>query len=294
MRLPPLTALRAFEAAARAESFTLAAQELCVTTGAVSRQVRLLESHLGAQLFARQHRKVVLTLAGQRYQEVIAKVFAELSEAGEALERDAHSALVRIDCVPTLAMHWLMPLLAGYHEEHPNVRVEVKTSLGPVDLSTPFDLAIRRDPRHFSGLPGVPFMTEWCTPICGRNFAKKHDLSTVEKMLHAPTIRIRAREDLWPAWTRKFGLPAPAVSQRLTLDHTFAALQAAEDNLGVVVIPSVFVNKYLSSGRLVAPFPDMIVETGKYFLLTRPDVTMDAVAHVRSWLIGQGLSSQNA
>lgn len=291
MALPPLTALRAYEAAARHESFTLAAQELCVTTGAVSRQVRLLEAHLGVALFARHHRKVLLTLAGQRYLDVVGRVFAELTEAGEMLAHDARSRLVRIDCVPTLAMHWLMPRIAAYHEAHPATRVDVKTGVGPLDLSLPFDLAIRRDPRHFSGLPAAPFMAEWSIPICSRDFARRHDLSNVDAMLGAPTIRIRSREDLWPTWVRKFGLAAPAASRRLTVDHTFAALQAAEDGLGAVVIPLVMARKHLESGRLFAPFPDMRAESGKYFMLTRSASVTDAVSGVLAWLEEQGAAN---
>lgn len=287
MRLPPLTALRAFEAAARAESFTLAAHELCVTTGAVSRQMRLLESHLGVQLFARHHRKVVLTLAGQRYLEVVGRAFAELGAAGEALERSERQALVRIDCVPTLSMYWLMPRLAAYRERHPEIAVDTTTGLGPLDPGASFDLAIRRDPRHFSGLEAAPLMTEWCTPVCSRGFAERHRLSSAEDLLRAPAIRIRARDDLWPTWTRKFRLAAPPAASALILDHTFAALQAAEDGLGVAVLPLIFVQKQVAAGRLFAPFPGMLAESGEYFVLARAG-SEGAAAGLRAWLLEQG------
>ena len=291
MRLPPLTALRAFEAAARHESFTLAAQSLCVTTGAVSRQVRLLESHLGTELFTRHHRKVRLTLAGRRYLEVVGRVFAELVEAGETLAHDAQGALVRIDCVPTLAMHWLMPRLAAFHEAHPDIRVDVATATGPIDVSASFDLAIRRDPRHCSGLPGTQFMTEFCTPVCSKAFSERQDWAGVEDMLRAPTIRIRSRDDLWPTWSRAFGLRMPLASKRLMVDHTFAALQAAEDGLGAVVVPVLLARRQLDSGRLIAPFADLLAESGNYFLLARSACTAQAVSQVRTWLIGQGRGS---
>lgn len=288
MRLPPLTALRAFEAAARHESFTLAARDLCVTTGAVSRQVRLLESHLGVQLFTRHHRKVLLTLAGRRYLDVVGRVFAELADAGEALAHDAQGALVRIDCVPTLAMHWLTPRLAAFHEASPDIRVDVTTATGPIDVPGPFDLAIRRDPRHFSGLSAVPFMTEFCTPVCSPVFAHRQDLSDVDNMLGGPTIRIRAREDLWPTWTRAFRLKAPSASKRLVVDHTFAALQAAEDGLGAAVVPLLLARRHLESGRLIMPFAALLAASGNYSLLSRPACDEEAVGHVRTWLLEQG------
>lgn len=285
MRLPPLPALRAFEAAARHGSFTLAAQELCVTTGAVSRQVRLLERHLEMPLFARHHRKVVLTAAGQRYRQTVSTMFAELIEAGAALARDAQQTTIRIDCVPTLAMYWLTPRLADYHGAHPGIRIDTTTGLGPLDPAAPFDLAIRRDPRHFAGLHATPFMQEHCAPLCSAGFAARHDLSSPENMLRAPTVGIRAREDLWQTWSKRHGLRAPPPARQLTLDHTFAALQAAEDGLGVVMAPTLFAQRQLAAGRLLAPFPGMAVESGRYYLLTR---TVDAYAGLRAWLLRQG------
>ncbi|MCG5075062.1 LysR substrate-binding domain-containing protein [Paraburkholderia tagetis] len=305
MRLPPLTSLRAFEAAARFASFTLAAQELYVTTGAISRQVKLLEAHLGVQLFVRHHRKVALTAAGQRYVSAVSRIFAELSEAGEALGRETQQALVRLDCVPTLSMYWLTPRLAEYREQRPDIRIESTTSVGPVDVAVPFDLAIRRDPRHFAGLAATAFMTEWSMPLCSREFAHKHGLisqeqspegspeKSPEKMLRGPTIHIRAREDLWPTWTRHFGLAATAPSKRMTLDHTFAALQAAEDGIGAVVMPLLFARKQLSSGRLFAPFPEMLAESGKYYVLTRADDETTSIKAVKAWLLEQGEQSKN-
>jgi LysR family transcriptional regulator, glycine cleavage system transcriptional activator len=293
MRLPPLTALRAFDAAARSSSFTLAAEELCVTTGAVSRQIRLLESHLGVALFTRHHRRVILTLAGEHYASAVARVFAELAEAGDALGRDTRQALVRINCVPTLSMYWLTPRLARYRTEHPDTRIEITTSLGPVDPAGAFDLAIRRDTRHFSGLSSEPFMTEWCMPLCSRQFADTHGLTSPEKLLRAPTLHIRAREDLWPTWTKRYGLPASAPLERTTLDHTFAALQAAEDGLGSVVMPLLFARKQLDAGHLIAPFPDMLAESGRYYVLMRQGSGEREALAVKAWLLDEGARSRN-
>jgi LysR family transcriptional regulator, glycine cleavage system transcriptional activator len=287
-RLPPLTALRAFEAAARTGSFTVAAQELFVTTGAVSRQVKLLEAHLGVALFARHHRKVVLTAAGNRYAQVVAGVFADLTRAGDALKDGGRNGRVRIDCVPTLSMYWLTPRLPEFHAQHPDTRIEIETSLGPVDVNGPFDLAIRRDTRHFSGLTPDAFMTEWCVPLCSETFAREHDLRTPDAMLTCPTIHIRAREDLWPTWTRRFGLPATLPARRLELDHTFAAMQAAEDGLGIVVIPLMFVRKLVSAGRLFAPFPEMLAESGKYYVLNRDGARGEHIGQAREWLLSLG------
>jgi LysR family glycine cleavage system transcriptional activator len=282
-KLPPLAALRVFEAAARAGSFTLAAHELNVTTGAVSRQVKLLESHLGMALFVRHHRRVELSTAGVHYAAAVKQVFDTLLRAEEGL-RHGDKHIVRIDCVPTLAMYWLTPLLEDFRKRSPDTLLTVSTATGPVDTDGAFDIAIRRDTRHFSGLAAQELMAEHSLPVCSAAFARRHNVQTPEKMLRCPTIHVRARDDLWPTWTRQFGLPAPWPSKRLELDHTFAAIQAAEDGLGLVVVPLVFAKRMLDAGRLVAPFPAMVAESGHYYLLRRERDGSDLVTKVCKWL----------
>jgi len=291
-RLPPLLSLRAFEAAARTGSFTLAAQELCVTTGAVSRQVRLLESHLGVALFSRHHRKVLLTPAGARYSETVRHVFDELISVGAGLARPEYSHEIEVDCLPTLSMYWLTPRIFQFLERHPDIHVNLSTSVGPVAAHGHHGLSIRRDPRHFSGLDATPFLVEWSVPLCSPDFAKTHRLSSPDRLFDAPTIYVRAREDLWPAWTRQHRIATPASVHRLTLDHTFAALQAAEDGLGSVVVPLLFARKHLATGRLLMPFPDMLAETGQYYVLTAAEGLPPGVAAFRDWLIEQGTQDE--
>lgn len=293
-RLPPLYALRSFEAAARTGSFTLAADELCVTTGAVSRQVKQLEEHLGVALFARHHRKVVLTDGGRRYQQTVASVFDALRATEDELRRSERRELVLLDCVPTLSMYWLMPKLAQYRERHPEVQVEVTTNLGRVRDGAAFDLAIRRDPAHFAGMAGTSIMREWSVLVCSPQFAAENALTKPEKLSRHPLIQIRAREDLWSTWSERFATAMSGNAKHLTVDHTFAAIQAAEDGMGVAVIPLLFVQKHLASGRLITPFPDMAVDSGKYYVLSREAVLSPAAMRLRNWLIRAGKRESSA
>lgn len=286
--LPPLLSLRAFEAAARTGSFTLAAQELCVTTGAISRQVRLLEAHLGVPLFSRHHRKVLLTPAGVRYSATVQHVFNELLNAGAGLARLDVGLEIEVDCLPTLSMYWLTPRVSQFLQRHPDVHVNLSTSVGPIAAHSRPGLSIRRDPRHFSGLDATPFMVERSAVLCSPEFARKHRLSSPDRLLDAPTIYVRAREDLWPTWTKQHRLAIPAAARRLTLDHTFAALQAAEDGLGSVVVPLLFARKHLATGRLLMPFPGMLAKTGQYYVLVAAEGAPPAVAAFRDWLLEQG------
>lgn len=282
-KLPPLAALRVFEAAARTGSFTLAAHELNVTTGAVSRQVKLLESHLGVPLFVRHHRRIELSAAGAHYAASVKQVFDILVRAEEGLHHGDKN-IVRIDCVPTLAMYWLTPLLDDFQQRLPGAVLTLSTATGPVDVEGAFDIAIRRDPRHFSGLIAEEFMAEQSLLVCSLAFAERHKLTTPDRIRRCPTIHIRAREDLWPTWTQRFGLPAPSASKRLVLDHTFAAIHAAEDGLGLAVVPLLFAKKMLEAGRLVAPFPGMAAQSGHYYLLRRARGQSALVTRVCKWL----------
>lgn len=283
--LPPLNALRAFEVAARLGSFTRAAEELCVTPGAVSRQIRTLEQHLGMALFTRRHRLVTLTQAGALYAALIAGPFAELARAGEVLRRETQHAEIRLDCIPTLAMHWLLPRLERFRRQFPGLEVDLQTSLGPVNLAADFHLAIRRDPAHFSGLRGTPLMTERCLPVCSPRYAQDHHLDNPGALSGATILQIRAREDLWPSWCGAHGVAAASLGPRLTVDHTFVAMQAAEDGLGVAVLPLLFVTRQLDAGRLVAPFPASQAVSGTYFLLQRQGRASREVETFRQWLV---------
>lgn len=284
-RLPPLNALRAFEAAARHGSFSAAAAELCVTPGAVSRQIQTLEQALRTTLFTRRHRRVTLTEVGARYFALVTGPFAELARATEAIQAESGRAALRVDCVPTLAMHWLLPRLGAFRDRHPDCDVSLRTSIGPVDLSQEFDLAIRRDPAHFAGLSAMPLVTELCLPVCSPAFARRHPLARPGDVTSVTTIHIRVRDDLWPAWWRAHQVVPAAHADQLVVDQTFFAIQAAEDGLGLAAVPRLLVERQLATGRLVAPLGERTAVSGAYFLLERAGGPRPEAVRLRQWLI---------
>lgn len=282
-KLPPLNALRTFDSAARHGSFTLAAEELCVTPGAISRQIRALEEHFGQPLFHRANRAVTLTEAGQRYFAAITNPLAELARAGAVLGEHR----VVVDCVPTLAMHWLLQRLPHFRAAHPGIKVDLRTATGPVDSRQPFDLAIRRDSTHFAGLAAEPLMTEISLPVCSAEFAHRHAVTTPADLRRVPVLHIRARADLWPSWCRVQSLPISALGPRQDVDHTFVAMQAAEDGLGIALVPLIFARRLLEAGRLTCPLADAEAVTGTYSLL-RPAAPAKAEAETFArWLTGE-------
>lgn len=275
--------LPAFEAAARLGSFRLATNELCITTGAVSRHVRCLEEQLGVQLFYRAHKSVRLNEAGHMFSRVATRLLCELAAMEKSLRVNAPSGRLTVQCLPTFAMHWLMPRLSSLNEIHPELIVDVTTSIGPVSFDSPFDVAIRRDPAHFSGMNAVPFLQESSVLVCSENYLKKKPLISPERLEDHVKIQIRAREDLWKSWYAQFPNEMHDNIRTIMLDHTFAAIQAAEDGLGLVVIPQLFCAKHLESGRLISPFKDVNISTGEYYLLWR-DRNDEAVGNFLDWL----------
>jgi LysR family glycine cleavage system transcriptional activator len=267
VRLPPLNAVRAFVAAAKQCSFKEAAEELSVTPGAVSRQIQVLERFFGVPLFVRGHRSVRLTAEGARYFTQVAALLSRLQESSDELLAISRKPAIRVDCVPTFAKHWLLPRLPVFQASNPESEVMVTTSIGPVDRSADFDCAIRRDPMHFSGLKATRLLMEYCAPVCSPSLKNLQRLHRPEDLVRFKAIYVRAREDLWPTWARFVGWDESKLRNRLTVDQTFFAIQAAEDGLGIAVVPLLFVQRQLKSGRLTVPLRLKPVVSGAYHLL---------------------------
>jgi len=268
-RLPPLNALRAFEAAARLGSFKDAATELAVTHGAISRHIRLLEDWLGPPaLFRRLNRRVVLTPTGA----------ALLAETGPALDRlsaaaERHQArggkpppaVLRVNALATFSLRWLLPRLGQFRDRHPEIEVRLSTSNEPVDaLSEPYDLIIRGGPDTFYGFTCHPFLTERRLPVCGPALLERSPLNDVTDLRFHTLIHTSTLPRVWPDWLAAAGTPDLEPVASLTLDHFYLTLQAALDGLGVAMGPTVLVADDLAAGRLVAPFPGVTLPARGY------------------------------
>lgn len=267
--LPPLNALRAFEAAARLGSFKDAATELNVTHGAVSRHIRLLEDWLGPPaLFRRLNRRVVLTPAGA----------ALLAETGPALDRlaaaaDRHQsrggepppAVLRVNALATFSLRWLLPRLWQFRDRHPEIEVRLSTSNEAVDaLGEAYDLIIRGGPDTFYGYTCTPFLTERRLPVCSPALLKRSPLASVEDLRSHTLLHAATLPRVWRDWLAAAGAPELEPAASLTLDHFYLTLQAALDGLGVAMGPTALVADDLATGRLVTPFPGVTLPTRGY------------------------------
>ena len=268
--LPPLNAARAFEAAARLGSFKEAAAELGVTHGAVSQQIRLLESWLGApSLFRRSVRRVVITPAGA----------VLLAEFGPALDRiaaaaqhhrerhgDAPVAVLRVNALATFSLRWLLPRMSRFRAEHPDIEVRLTTSNDPVDaLPDPFDVVIRGGPDTFHGLSSRFLLSERRLPVCSPSLLAQLPLTEIADLSRHTLLHVASMPRLWRDWLADAGQSALEPAASLTFDHFYLTIQAALDGLGVAMGPTALIADDLAAGRLVTPFPKISLPARSYF-----------------------------
>lgn len=254
--LPPLNALRAFEAAGRLGSIKEAAAELHVTHGAVSQQVRLLEAWLGAALFERQHRRIVLTAAAKAYLDEIGPLFEQLSQASAryGLARPVTRTLT-VNSLATFTLRWLLPRLARFRDAHPGVDVAVATANEPLEsLKDDWDVIIRGGPDTFYGYAMRPFLAEERIPVCSPALLRRQPLASPDDLRGHTLLHTSSLPRLWPEWLAKAQVSSLSPAASLTFDHFYLTLQAAVDGIGVAMGPTALVSDDLASGRLVAPF----------------------------------------
>lgn len=268
-RLPPLNALRAFDAAARHQSFKEAAAELGLTHGAVSYQIRQLEDWLGPpELFARGNRRVALTPAGRAFQGEVAAALGRIAAAAGRHAEEGSKArrrILTVNALATFALRWLLPRLGDFRRSHPAVDVRLSTSSEPVDsLAELHDVVIRRGPDSFHGYVAEPFLTEHRLPVCSPAALRRHRLRRPGDLANHTLLHAATQPRLWPDWLALAGLRDVEPAGELVLDHNYLALQAAIDGLGVAIGPTALVASDLAAGRLVAPFSSPVLPSRSY------------------------------
>lgn len=284
--LPPLNALRAFEAAARLGSLTRAAGELHVTHGAVSRQVRLLEQDLGLALFQREGRGLRLTTAGQRLAEATGAGFARIQAAVRALRGDAASPARVVGCPGSLLARWMIPRLERMRRDLPGLQLHLSPHEGEFAPDLPgLDAAIL--------VAAEPWPAQWQVRILaperiGPVLDPRHPAAArlagqaASALLGEELLHTTSRPQAWPQWARRHGLDPAALRLSTGFEHLYYLLEAAAAGLGVAIAPQALVAADLASGRLVAPWG--FVETGAHWCLctrAQPDPQLDALA---AWL----------
>lgn len=280
---PPLNAIFVFCEAFRCGSFKLAAQNLCVTPGAVSRQIRALEDYLGQKLFERSPRAIGSTRKGQLLYARVANKMASIQSEVDLMRGGGRKTVIRVDAGVTLAMHWLIPRLTRFSDKHPDLQVQLNTSDGYVDLSRPVDVFVRRDPAELRGLPSQAFLEEFSVLVGSPGLVKGKSELTRREIARLPRIAARSRPDLWPQWCAHHGLEEADYRPTLEFDNTVLAIQATCQALGVMVVPALFIGGVLDS-RLLTTLESVRIRTGTYSYATRARRDSRRVTEFTDWL----------
>ncbi len=279
-------ALRIFEVAARAPSFTAAAHELNITHAAVSRQIKLLEERLGYQLFVRQGQRSVATDHARAFAIEISRAFDHIGDAALRFGKSPRSQAVRVNAHTTFAIRWLMPRLPAFHALHPDIDVVLTTaSSSESGFRGSFDVAIRRDPgtgpeyRHFEK---TPLFTEQRTVIAAPSLLKRKPLRRPATLAKHTFIATATRAGDWEAWLAAVGHEGLRPTRFLRFDHYTVSLQGIIDGLGVGIGTLPTLSRDLALGRLMLPFPELQATGATYVSLVPFDA--DKSRQLRNFL----------
>jgi LysR family transcriptional regulator, glycine cleavage system transcriptional activator len=287
--LPPLNAVRAFEAAARRGSFAEAAVDLHVTHWAVGKQIRRLEDWFGVPLFERRPRGVALTDEGAHLLEDVRAAFSHLALASERLKQTKAprraSGIVRISVPTSFALHWLIPHLSEFQEQFPNIEVRISTTSRKLRyIGSAFDFGVRFISEAEPGLKSQVLMNDWHLPACSPGILRTRPVESVDDLrqhtlLHSSTTRFA-----WPQWLAAAGRTDLGPARHVEFEHVHLQLQAAMDGLGVAIASKPLIEKDIAAGRLVYPIPGPERCAGEYLLLSEDREDSAAMNAFRNWI----------
>lgn len=286
--LPPLNPLRAFVCAARHLNMRRAASELNVTPGAVSRQVKVLEAHLGLKLFRRSSNALSLTAAGERYVEEVTPHFDAIADATRQITGRVEKDVLRIRAYTTFAMKWLIPRLHRFHDSHPGVEVQLTTSLENIDFDREdVDGAIRLGDGERPGLVADKLVDNELVPVCSPALVKTLGLREAGDLARAPLLHSLARADDWRLWSQAAGLDPAITETGPKFQSSALSYEAAALGQGVAIAQKVLVARELANGTLVVPFGP-VCDRGAftyYLMFPRTRLRKPAFRNFRCWLL---------
>ncbi|MCP4047334.1 MAG: LysR family transcriptional regulator [Gammaproteobacteria bacterium] len=288
--LPSTSMLAAFDAAARAGSFTLAARELNLTQGAVSKQISALEEQLGVALFKRLHQSIALTETGKAYAKDIQSALEAIRSASLRAMTTPRGGVLNLAVLPTFATRWLIPRLPSFLKENPNITINFSTKLSPFDFQTEdLHAAIHYGASDWPNTESTYLMGEKVVPVCSPDYLRDNSLSNATDLLSVPLLHISSRPNAWPDWFKAQGLPEQN-NEGMYFEQFTTAARAAVAGLGVVLLPKFLVENELERGELVLVINQPMKSDYGYFLVT-PSINSDyaPVVLFREWLLQQAV-----
>ncbi len=290
-RLPSLNALQAFEAAGRLGRMTLAAEELCVTHGAISRHVRYLEEVLGARLFEGPKNRLQLTDAGRILVADLTPAFGRI-EAGVRAVADEDTGTLDVSCLSTMLLRWLIPRLHRFNTAFPSIQVRLSASHAPVDFNRErYDIAIR---MQASGRPApkgaiaVSLFQDDIGPVLSPALSERLTVRGLQDLERVPLLHSRTRPEAWAAWSRDVGWSVSDL-QGMEFEHFYVMLEGAIAGLGMCIAPWPYVIDDLRAGRLCAPFG--FRASGNTYVAMRPGRRSRKAEAFCAWLMTEAEST---
>lgn len=286
-KLPPLNALRAFEAAARHLSVKIAAEELCVTPGAVSQMLRNLEDHLGVKLFERVNRGILLTQAGRDYLPPIRNAFRQIADASRRVAVSADTGILTLSVTPFFASAWLVPRLKLFQEAHPNIDLQVLTSGALVDFSRGgVDIAVRHGVGRYPGLRSYRVVSVEMVPVATPSIVERLGMpESAAELTRWPHVHDADRKG-WSLWFQAQGIDDVELPRGSSFDDSGLLLNAVIAGQGAGLLPAAMVALDIKGGRLVRLAKPTHMETFAYYLVyPEPNHDNPKISALRDWIL---------
>jgi len=286
-RLPSLNALKAFEATARQQSLTRAADELCVTQGAVSQQVKSLEAELGVRLFRRERQRLVITESGREYLEVVRDAFDRLALGTERLVQGKTFGTLSVTTSPNFAAKWLMHRLGCFANDHPEIVLRVSASVEHVDFAREdVDVAIRHGTGRWPGMHVTRLCTEELFPVCSPKLLQgRTGLRSLRDLAQHALIHVDDAT-AWTDWLARMGADGVDVGRGITVNQASMAIDAAIAGQGVALARTALAVGDLLAERLVRPFMQALDAPFAYWVVCpKPTADLPKISIFRRWLL---------
>jgi len=300
-RLPPLNALRAFEAAARHMNFSRAADELAVTPGAVSQQIQNLEDYIGGPLFKRTPKGLLLTDAAQTALPALREAFDRLAEAASLLTAVEEGRRLTVSVAPSFAAKWLMPRLGRFEAAHPEIEVWVNTGLELVDFASgEIDLAIRYGSGRYPGLEVTHLLSETVSPVASPALLEQHPLAKLADLgdltlLHDGSPDADESCPDWAMWLAARGVKGVDGSRGPRFNQSSLVIEAAVNGRGVALAKQTLAQADIDAGRLVQPFEDATAVDFAYFIVhPKAKARLKQVRAFTQWVTAEAEAHERA
>jgi len=288
--LPPFAALRAFEVAAKHNSFALAAEDIHLSASAISYQVRSLEDYLGFQLFVRDKGRVQLTPKGEVYYLSVEQLFNDLERSTREIASSGPRKKIAINLFRSLLSSWLFNLIPDFNERHPEIELDFIVSENPPDNELyEFDLAIYYGTKPLNGYHCVHLFDDYLTLVCSPKVATElPPLKNIDDLANQTFLHCTSDEEEWHIWYRAFGNVFPKHRYELSTNDRSLVLDAAINGMGVAIGRPPYLHQCLKEKKLVVPYNKQVYTGNKYYMIYPKSLKGDQnILHFQSWILTQ-------